>query len=323
MRRASWPAAALLLTAVDATAQPTPSPPGPAPVAPPAPAVPAPRPNNGAAATPAPGDAPPGYYVEPPSPPNAVQNQEPPPERGVTVYEPPPPGFYPPGAMVYEPPPPPEPHHIAPRTSLWLGLRAGWFIPFGNVWAHDSGPDQYGDAILQGVPWSRYASSGPMFELDVGMRVARSYNVFALWERASLGAGSSKTEPDGSVSNPSGGDSDFFGLGVRANTDPDRVGFVTELAIGYRRARSKWDDGAQLQLTDAPFEARIGLGAEIRLNKLFALSPMLTVGVGSFETLRFVKNNTTSGVLGVNDTSDGHAWATLTLGGHFDLVGTN
>jgi hypothetical protein len=161
-----------------------------------------------------------------------------------------------------------------------------------------------------------------MFELDLGARLSRSYSVFGLWERAQLGAGSLHLEPDGSLSNPKGGDTDFFAIGLRANTDPDRVGFVTELALGWRRARSKWADGAQLQLTDAPFEARIGLGAEIRVSPQFSLSPLFTLGVGSFGTVRFVKSTTTS-AFNPGDTSDGHAWATLTLGGHFDLFGKN
>jgi hypothetical protein len=50
------------------------------------------------------------------------------------------------------------------------------------------------------------------------------------------------------------GDTDFWGVGARASSDPDRIGFVTELAIGYRRARSKFDNGDEIQFTDAPFE---------------------------------------------------------------------
>ncbi len=38
--------------------------------------------------------------------------------------------------------------------------------------------------VYEGIPWSDFASSGPMFEVDAGMRLSRSYNVFVLWERA-------------------------------------------------------------------------------------------------------------------------------------------
>jgi hypothetical protein len=225
---------------------------------------------------------------------------------------------------VFEPPPPPEAHHIAPRTSLWLGVRAGVFIPFGSLWArctdcNSAGNNQY--VTLKGVPWRDYASAGPMFELDAGARLSRNYTVFALWERAQLGSGSG--DPNSTIpGKASRGDTDFWGVGVRATSDPDRIGFVTELAIGYRRARSKWDDGTELQLTDAPFEARLGLGADIRLNRFVTLSPMLSLGVGSFGKVESVSNHTVTDQTNAVDQPDGHAWATLNFGGYFDLLGS-
>jgi hypothetical protein len=160
-----------------------------------------------------------------------------------------------------------------------------------------------------------------MFELDAGARLSRNYTVFALWERAELGAG--KGDPDSALAGKaSHGDTDFWGVGIRATSDPDHVGFVTELAIGYRRARSKWDDGTELQLTDAPFEARLGLGADIRLNPYVTLSPMFTLGVGSFGKVESVSNQTVTDQTGSLDQADGHAWATLNFGGYFDLLGS-
>ena len=177
---------------------------------------------------------------------------------------------------------------------------------------------------FQGVPWRDYASAGPMFELDAGARLARNYTVFALWEHAQLGGGKGDPNSDvgGTGSKASHGDTDFLGVGLRATSDADRIGFVTELAIGYRRARSKWDDGTELQLTDAPFEARLGLGADIRVNRYVSLSPMLTLGVGSFQKIESVSNHTVTDQTSASDQADGHAWATLTFGGYFDLFGS-
>ena len=346
MRRAGFALGLVFLVAahVEAAEPGSPSqPPKNQPLAAPkpaAPATPAPPPAGAPASAPsaAPGDAPPPeFYVEPP-PSSATPDTRPPPPSSVPEppgppppppstgrpFEPPTPDFYPENEGVFEPPPPPEPRHVAPRTALWLGVRAGLFIPFGSLWARctncgTAGSDQL--VSVKGVPWRDYATSGPMFELDAGARLARNYTVFALWERAELGGGNG--DPDSSIAGKaSHGDTDFWGVGIRATSDPDRVGFVTELAIGYRRARSKWDDGTELQLTDAPFEARLGLGADIRLNRFVTLSPMFTLGVGSFGKVERVSNSAVSDETGSLDQADGHAWATLTFGGYFDLLGS-
>ncbi len=260
-----------------------------------------------AAAAPAPG---PGsqYYVEPPAggepaapPPGAAA----PPPQG--VYEPPPPGQY-----VYEPPPPPKPHHRAPKTALWLGARFGWFLPFGGLWAQR----QTNDA-LDMVKWSQFASSGPMFELDVGARLGRYYNVYLLWERASLGGGS---EDVPTIGQSQSGETDYYAIGLRFSSDPDKVGFLTDLSLGYRRFRAQWDDGTELQLTEAPLEMRIGLGADIRLTKAFSLSPLLTLGAGSFGSAEWVApDGTRTDATTPGDERAGHGWLTLQLGGHFDI----
>ncbi|HEX7451213.1 MAG TPA: hypothetical protein VF294_02970, partial [Polyangiaceae bacterium] len=256
----------------------------------------------------APESGPPGPPPPPPSDPSAGQ-----------IYEPPPPGFYPPGTPLFEPPPPPEPHHVAPRTSLWLGARAGVFIPFGNAWSRGT-RDAADNLNYKGVPWSDYVSSGPMFELDVGARLSRNYNVFALWEHAELGGGSG--DVGGNAPKSKSGDTDFWGAGIRATSDPDRIGFITELAVGWRLARAKYDDGSEVQFTQAPFEARLGLGAEFRLNEFVSLSPMFTLGVGSFDKVEHKMGHTIEDQKSGDDFADGHAWATLTFGGNFDVLGS-
>jgi hypothetical protein len=282
------------------------------PSSPPPAAEPAPPPSSSASPATPPGRPPPYYYVEPPSsgPGSAPAAPASAPPR---VYEPPPPGYY---APIYEPPPPPRPHHIAPSMSLWLGARLGWFVPFGDLYGTCA--DAYCDAV-NGTAWSDYASSGPTFELDGGMRLGRHYNVFLLWERAELGKGSAEPNAHGGQAT---GDSDYYALGVRYSSDPDHVGFLTEIDIGYRRFRAAWNDGTELQLTDAPFEFRLGLGADIRLNRLLSLSPMVTIGAGAFGNAKWkLPNGQTQDVTG-NDEATGHGWLTLQMGGHFDLFGS-
>lgn len=211
---------------------------------------------------------------------------------------------------------------MAPKRSLWVGARLGWFFPFGNVWADAATAGQGGQQyyVLRGRPWRDYASSGPMFELDVGMRLSRAYTVFVLWERAQLGSGNHESEQSRG-GEQDGAETDFWGLGLRASSDPNQIGFVTEVAIGYRRARTFFTNDTEYQFTDAPFEARLGLGAEFRLNRTISLSPLVTVGVGGFGSTRAVdaKGNARS-LTGPIDEADGHAWATLQFGGHFDLL---
>jgi hypothetical protein len=170
------------------------------------------------------------------------------------------------------------------------------------------------------VGFTQYASSGVLLEGDVGARLGRNYNLFLLWERAQLGDGRAEANDHGGQR---GADSDFWALGIRGSSDADRVGLLIEIAIGYRRLRALWADGTELQFTNAPFEARFGVGADIRLNPLFAISPLATFGVGSFGTIRRVHpDGTTSAETGPLDEPAGHGWFTLSLGGHFDLAGS-
>jgi hypothetical protein len=237
------------------------------------------------------------------------------------VYEPPPPGYGYGPAMVYEPPPPPEPRHVAPKYSLWLGGRLGWFVPFGNAWGVCTGIDAFGDCVTaDAVSWGDYASSGPLFELDAGARLGRNYNVFLLWEHAQLGTGDADL-----ASTQDSAETDYYAIGLRVSSDPDELGLLTELTLGYRRFRAVFEDGSELQLTDAPLEIRIGLGADIRLSRLVSLTPLATVGFGSFGEVEAVGPAGSTAELALDPDPDiraTHGWFTLQLGGHFDLLGS-
>lgn len=320
MKRAAFLAGLAVVTPAVASAQiPIFQPAQPAPEAAAAPTDAPASPSPSPAAEPE-QKAPPGaeYYVEP-APAGPAQPEAP----GQQLTDAPPPApFEPPlpeGAY-FEPPPPPAIRHLAPTNSLWLGARVGWFFPFGSLYAKAEPVSSSAGAgyVLRGVPWRDYASSGPTFELDAGVRLSRAYTAFALWERAQLGAGSADGTPDGAQSH---GDSDFWAAGLRASSNPDKLGFLTEVAVGYRRARTLFQNHAEYQFTDAPFEARLGLGAELRLSRLTALSALLAIGVGGFGRIeRISPKGSAASVTSKLDEGDGHAWATLTIGGHFDLL---
>lgn len=282
------------------------------PASPPPPGTPAADPS---------GRPPPAFYTEPaeqaPPPPDAAAAQAPPAAASPPAAAPPPPPHM--VFPVFEPPPPPVPRHLAPWRSLWLGVRTGWFVPFGDLWGYCNN-DAYGRCVqVNATRWSQYAGSGPMLELDAGARLGRHYNVFGLWERASLAQGDGFDEAYGGQRT---GDTDFWALAVRVSSDPDELGLIVEFALGYRRARAVWHNDFELRLTDAPFEARIGIGADIRLSKIVALSPLATFGFGRFNSAQWVDSHNNS--VDVLDEVDafGHGWFTLQLGAHFDTVAT-
>jgi hypothetical protein len=247
------------------------------------------------------------YYVEGDSKP------PPRPAPAPRTYEPPPPGAAP--ILVYEPPPPPKPRHRSPQTAFWVGARLGWFVPFGNLWFDGYAISRDEIAYLR-RSFQDYASSGPLFEIDVGARLGRRYNLFALWERASLGAGDLDENAFGGQDR---GTTDLYGIGVRFSSDPDRVGFLAEIVIGYRRFVARWSDGTELEVTDGLFDARIGLGADIRISPSFSLSPLLTIGSGVFQEATFSGPSMSGDARTPLDENAQYLTFTIALGGHFDI----
>ncbi len=127
--------------------------------------------------------------------------------------------------------------------------------------------------------WDDFASSGPMLELDVGARLGHSYNVFGIWEYAYLGDGDELGDEFGGQTSAT---SNFLGVGLRFSTNPDDLGIVVEMALGWRRFRATWDNGTEFSATDDLFNTRIAFGADIRLSETLSLSPMLSLGGGVF-----------------------------------------
>lgn len=212
---------------------------------------------------------------------------------------------------MYEPPPPPRPPWAAPpRTALWLGVRAGVTIPFGSLWT--DGLNGY----YRQRTFHDYASTGPMFAIDLGARLARHYNVFATWEHAALGTG---TLDDKSFGGQQWGATNMYGVGVRFSTDPSRVGFLMEIGIGYRDFRAYWNDGTKLSLTDGWLDAHIGLGADFRLSRSFSLEPMIVLGGGSFDTARWSGPHGSGNALTPLDQGGEYGVLTFQLGAHADL----
>lgn len=216
---------------------------------------------------------------------------------------------------------PPHGRVRAPEYSLWLGAGLGWTLPFGNLWGSCAQADAYGDCVVvNGVPTHDYVKQGPAAELDIGARLARHYNLYGLWEHSWLGAGSATSDVRGQ---PDHGETDFLALGLRVSTDPNDLGFVLDIAVGTRRMRAVWSDRTELQLTDAPFETRLGLGADVRLDEHWSLTPMIALGLGSFGKVQWIHpDHSVQRATQPEDVALTHGWVGLQMAAHADLLGT-
>jgi hypothetical protein len=95
---------------------------------------------------------------------------------------------------------------------------------------------------------------------------------------------------------------------------------LAEVALGFRRMSVKWEDGTELRLSNAPFEFRLGLGADLRLTEVLALSPMFTVGTGVFGDAEWsYPDGSRASGMGGSDLHAAHGWLALELGGHLDF----
>ena len=270
---------------------------------------------------------PPAQYQPPPQP-----YQPPPPGYG----QPPPPGYYgqqgygqgypPPQPPYYYPQPtpppvvpapPPEPETHAPKYSLWTGARLS-YIGFGfSFYENERGePETTGN----------YVGNGIAPQIDLGARISYRYIPYLYWEHGFMAQGHRYA---GSTARSS---SDFFGIGFRyVSGDVDSVAFLTDLSIGKRVVTVS--NGSQSYSMSGIEFFRLGLGAEIRLATLFALTPLFSISSGALNDsdgdLPFACSpNCASGINGptykrgqVIDTARAYVVLSLGVGIHFDVFG--
>ena len=110
---------------------------------------------------------------------------------------------------------------------------------------------------------------------------------------------------------------DYAGLGFRWSSNSDRVGFLLDLGLGYRWFREKWASGAAITLQGFG-EFRAGIGADIRVNRLLSVSPLIMFSSGEFHDREVEIPGTSKGTIASYTGS--HGTFTLTIGGHFDLT---
>jgi hypothetical protein len=207
-------------------------------------------------------------------------------------------------------------------SALWVGGRFGALLPFGN--AYDLGYDIYGYPV--GERWDGLASSELGLEGDVGARFARRYIVYGFWEHGFMGTGGDSSWNGATGMHLAGvppfgeqrsATTDFTGAGFRWSSRPDAAGIVVDLGLGYRWFRESWASGASMTLKGFG-EFRIGFGADVRVNRMFSVSPLFTFSTGNFHDRKVMLPGQPE--QSIASYAGTHGTVTLTIGGHFDLV---
>jgi hypothetical protein len=208
-------------------------------------------------------------------------------------------------------------------ASFWVGARLGAIFPFGSAYTVAYDPSGY---YAYGRDWSGLASGGPAFEVDAGARVSRRYIIYGFWEHGILGTGGDSTWREAtqaylpvtsSFGDQSSASTDCPGLGFRWSSTPDSVGLVLDLGIGYRLFHESWASGATMTLQGFG-DFRVGFGADIRVNRLFSLSPLLMFSTGEFHDRNYTAPRQPERP--IPSYTGPHGTATLSVGGHFDFA---
>jgi hypothetical protein len=263
----------------------------------------------------------------PPAPAPPPAQYQPPPGYG----QPPPPAYGQPPpahAQEYRPPtypqpsPPvvlasPESETHAPKYSLWAGARLS-YVGFGFSF--------YENEQAQPETTGNYLGNGIAPQIDVGARISYRYVPYLFWEHGFMGQGH---RFDGSQAKST---TDFYGVGFRfVSGDVDSVAFLTDLSIG-KRVVSVSNGGQKYSMSGIEY-FRFGLGAEIRVATLFALSPLFSISSGALNDsdgdIAFsCSPNCAYGVQGptfkngqVIQSAKSYVVLSLGLGIHFDIFG--
>lgn len=273
--------------------------------------------------------APPGYGQQPP--PGYGQQgygqqgygqQPPPPGYGQPTYYPQQqPQYYPQQPPPRQAPPPvdyvePELPTHAPKFSLWVGPRLS-YMGFGfSFYRNPDGNTETTGNLL---------GNGMAPELDVGARISYRYVPYLFWEHGFMLAGH---RFDGEQS--ASASTDFYGIGFRfLSGDADSVAFVSDIAIGKRVITLK--NGGESYSMSGLEIFRLGLGAEIRVQTLFTIEPMISISTGSLNdsegTVTFAPDqgdgSTSPPFKGGKTIDDSRQYVMLSVGVgvHFDFFG--
>lgn len=263
---------------------------------------------------------------------------------GSTAASPPPPPAPPPATVVIAPPPPPKhapppppppsyhdayPQAVSPpsrhfRERWALGVRLNFIQPGEN------------SNLIKGTHngLRDFVGGGTGLELALGYRVSPSWTPYGFFEYARFKNGTVNNDVDDKVSSAQ------VGLGIHANTNPDGLGFLFDIGVGYRWLTVPYGSG-QLSSLDGGASAtgpgkatyggvtamRLGLGLSLASSKSVRWDLMAQGSFGSFSTRRDSNATCVSGGYGKGETCEtipekdrgAHAFVGVSLGALFDL----
>ncbi len=242
------------------------------------------------------------------------------PPPAVVVVAPPPPKYEPPAppAPIYTPPPivdngdgEPPPHKEF-RDRWALGLRLNFLAPSEGT-----------SFIKDGASMKDTVGAGTGFEASLGYRFGPSWTLYGAYEYGKFKGGRQYGD---------GASSSVVALGMRANTNPDGLGFFFDIGLGYRwfttnNAPLLMSNGTAISGSDkieygGVDMLRLGLGLAIASSQHVNWHLGLTMAAGSFS-----KMNDKSGGCAIGgdcttiaeDRRGSYAIGGLSLGGQFDL----
>jgi hypothetical protein len=229
------------------------------------------------------------------------------------VIAPPPPNYAPPAppAPIYTAPPAYDhsDDEPAPRKEFkdrWaLGLRLNFLSP-----------GQETSFVKDGPSMKDSVGSGTAFEGSLGYRFGPAWTLYGAFEYGKFRGG--KAGGDGATSS-------VLALGMRANTNPEGLGFYFDIGLGYRWLTLKntqvqgiaQDASTQFSGVDL---LRLGIGLSLASSQHVSWNLGLTGAAGSFSKLEESGCSMGGDCKSIPEERRGtYAFGGLALGGQFDL----
>ena len=156
----------------------------------------------------------------------------------------------------------------APKYALWVGASLSLLSYGGRLYTNEQNQDEQA---------GNFVTSGLATQVSVGARLAQHFVPYVFYEYGAVGAGHRFTGEDATAH------TSFYGAGFRYIAGNVNVaGFVADVALGFRSMSVS--SGGQTYIMSGFEPLRIALGAEVRFNRFFTISPMAFVSGGAMSS---------------------------------------